>query len=369
MNHRLFSPGAAVLMLAVPALAVVTGCAAIPDVTVSYRAVTWSVQVAVVHTVTCTGDGSLVVVDRGATFLPVYSAHPTTNYQLRLKDLDRFFADSDIALALTDDGRLKSINQSTTGQGEAVVKAVIGAAAALVAAPLPAPQAAAGVRLYSNNQFDKELKATQPQRVCAVVRKWSRAAPTELPQVSVIHATSVRFPPANGPVPITPSDDQAGLVSELKTAGLDLSAAVEATLNPQPLQPIADPAQQVASNEVGLTLQQLGTLSVKASDAQGGVGSRSVPVPLSTTFVVPIPKAALFGKQSFSLTLSDAGRVTNVGYGRTTGVPGALGAVSAIAGQQVTEDNAEAASLKAASDLVAQQQRYTNCRLKPAECK
>lgn len=356
-------------VMSLATLAVLTGCAAIPDVTVSYRAVGWSVQVAVVHTITCTADGGLAVVDRGATFLPVYSADPRASFALRLKDLDRFFADADVALALTDDGRLKSINQSTTGQGEAVVKSAIGAAAAWAAAPLPIPNVAAGIQLFSNNKFDKEVGPKQPPRVCDVVRKWSRAAADDLPQVSVIQAISVRFPPAVGPSSASPSKDQEALVNELGNAGLNISGAVVATLNPQTLQPILNPSQEVKSNEVGVTLQHLGTLAVTASDAQGTVGSKSMVVPLAATFVLPIPKAALFGKQAFSLTLSEAGRITNLGYGRTTGVPGALGTVSTIAGHEVTEDTAEAASLKAASDLIAQQQRYTNCRLKPAECK
>jgi hypothetical protein len=41
---------------------------------------------------------------------------------------------------------------------------------------------------------------------------------------------------------------------------------------------------------------------------------------------------------------------------------------SALAGAELTEDNAQAAALKAAADLIAQQ-RHNNCRLKPAECK
>ena len=111
------------------------------------------------------------------------------------------------------------------------------------------------------------------------------------------------------------------------------------------------------------------SLSAAATDAQGPIGSKSVPVPTTTTFAVPIPKAALFGKQTFSLVLAESGRITSLGYGRTAGVPGALGATAAAAGAETTEDNTEAAAMKAASDLIAQQQRYNNCKLKPSECK
>ncbi|SEF25605.1 hypothetical protein ABL840_01685 [Variovorax sp. NFACC27] len=125
----------------------------------------------------------------------------------------------------------------------------------------------------------------------------------------------------------------------------------------------------VTSKEVALTLQRMVALSAKAEDAQGPIGTKSAPVPTTDTFVLPIPKAALFGKQTFVLALAESGRVSTLGYGRTTGVPGAFNAATAAATAEITEDNAEAAALKAAADLIAQQQRFNTCKLKPADCK
>ncbi len=372
-----------VFVAATVVLPVVIGCAAIPNITVSYRPVKSALLVTVAHTVTCNREGTRAIVERGATFLPIYSAaRADPRFQLQLKDLDRFYADADMTLALTDDGRLKSINQSTTGQGEAIVKSTVAALATVAAAPAAAPFAAVrpqdGVMLFSENVFKAQAEKAKPSEVCRVVRDWSLAARDKLPQVSVVQ-TALIVPTVGAVVDskafkdqvvdARASKDQEQLLESLKRADLDLSTKVTATFAKEELQPIAEPKVSVASNEVPLTLQRMVALSAAVADAQGPIGSKSIPVPSTDVFVVPIPKAALFGKQSFSLALADSGRIASIGYGRTTGVSSALGAVTAVAGAETTEDNAEVAAMKAAADLIAQQQRYNNCRLNPPDCK
>lgn len=357
---------------ALAALALLGGCASIPDITVSYRPVKWALVVTVAHTITCNRDNSLAVVERGAAYLPIYSAAAADpRFRIQLKALDRFYADADIALALTDDGRLKSINQSTTGQGETLVKSAIAAAATIAAVPaVPSVAAAAsgGVELFSNNANRKRAASARSTSVCDVVRKWSLSAPDQLPQVSLVQ-TAVIKADSSGVVPAETSEDQRKLLDELKQARLDLSAAVTPSFAVGELQPIAEPGTSVASNEVPLTLQRMLSLGVAVSDVQGDIGSKSIPVPTKEIFVLPIPKAALFGKQSFSLALADSGRISSIGYGRTAGAPSVLGAVTAAAGAETTADTAEAAAMKAAADLIAQQQRFNTCKLKPSECK
>lgn len=347
-----------------------SGCASIPDVTVAYRPVKWSVVATVAHTVSCNRDGTLALVERGATFLAVYGAdRPDPRFQLRLKDLDRFYADADMALTFTDDGRLKSINHSATGQGESLVKSVIGAAAAVAATPAIAAAPAGGVQLFSSNVFSGRAARAQPVTVCSVVRKWTLAAADEMPQVSLVQQAVLSGPTAADGVAVAPSKDQAELLAGLREAGLDLSAKVVAVITGDALQPVASPAATVQGNEVPLVVQQVSLLKATALDATGTIGAKSIQVPLKDTFVVPIPKAALFGKQSFALALAESGRITSLGYGRTAGAPAALGAVTALANSETSFDSAEAAALKAASDLIAQQQRFNTCKLKPAECK
>ncbi|SEF35295.1 hypothetical protein ABL840_01675 [Variovorax sp. NFACC27] len=222
--------------------ALLTGCATVPDVSVSYRPVKWAVAVTVVHTLTCNRDNNLAAIQRGATFLPIYSAAPSNPaYRIQLKDLNRFYADSDITFGFTDDGRLKSINQATMGQGETVVKSAIAAVAAISAVPAAAPATAppaAGVQLFRNNVPQGEVKEAQPSRVCAIIRNNSIVAPDQLPQVSLVQTAVLHAGAMNAPA--VPSKDQEKLLQELKVARLDLSARVGATLGTEELQPISN---------------------------------------------------------------------------------------------------------------------------------
>ena len=360
--------------IAMPVLlfaSLVGGCASIPDVTVTYRPVRWAVLITVAHTITCNRENTLAIVERGAVFLPLYSAAPPdTRFRIRLQDLNRYTADSDIAIAFTDDGRLKSINQSTTGQGEAAVKGVVGLAAAVAAQPPSVPLSAppSGVSLFSQNVFKGQVEAAKPSTVCAVVQKRSLSAPNQLAQVSLVQTGLVKSN-SGSTIAANPSKDQEHLLLELKKAGLDLATEATTKLSSEELQPIAEPVETVASDEVPVVLQRMRELSVEVTDTQGTIGSKSVPVPMTSVLVLPVPKAALIGKQSFSLTVAESGKIVTIGYGRTSGAPGAFGAATAIASAEVTEDTAEAAAMKAASDLIAQQQRYNNCKLKPSDCK
>jgi len=350
------------------------GCAAIPDLTIQYRPVKASVQVAVVHTITCNRDNTLAIVERGATFLPVYSAaEPDKRFQLRLKDLDRFYADVDVKMEFTDDGRLKSINQSSEGQGEALVTSTVGALSALGA--LGASSAlnqpgASGVQLFNKGDASPADNKVGPSAVCQILRSYTFAALDEAAQLSLVQSGELSGSTGANEITLNASTAQEPMLKAFKEkAHLDLSAKVKASLLEHVLQPIAGPSGKVARDEVPLTLQQMGILSIDAFDKTGSVGKSGLPFPRTNEiFVLPIPKAALFGKQTFPLVLAESGRITSIGYGRSSGVPGALNATKELAGARVTENTAKAAVLKAASDLIVEQRRFTNCRLDSSKC-
>lgn len=363
------------------------GCASVPDVTVSYRPVTWQVAAAVVHTITCTRDGSRAIIARDGSFTPVYRADTKESpLTVRLKDLDRFFADSDFSASFTDDGRLKSVNQSTNGQGETIAKSLVSTVVTLGAAGVmgvaaAAPEGAAQPNktyLLSDGRLI-ELRGKPSSPICKIVMDWSAAlAPESLPQIVIVQAKLITEAIAQ-PVPVVAASEQASVLLEELKAHLDLRATVTAKFdddNQAGLQPVKLPAA-LADDAVGLPLQQTRSFSLKAvpvallkPDDVIKKSTVTVPRPVSDGLLkVPIPKPALFGKQTFQLALAESGRITSIGYGRTAGAAGALNAVGALAGEQTAADTAEAAALKAAADLIAQQARLSNCVLKPTECK
>ena len=365
LSRTLAAVGAAACSL------LLAGCAAVPDVSVAYRPVRWTVPVSVVHTITCNRNNDFAIIQRGVATSPIYSAAAEhEKFKIKLVELNGFFADSEIAVAFTDDGRLKSINQSTTGQAEPVVRSALNALAAISSVPTLAAtdRAPSGIWLYSNDIPIQSKKAAEDRyRLCEVVRNFSTSALPQLLQVSLVQIAEIReeaMTPALKPTP-----DHESLHKALGELGLDFSPTIKSSLGSKELQPIADIKPVDTSSQVGLTLQKMVTLSISVEDSLALRYEKSLPVPTMNTFELPIPKSALFGKQSFVLSLSDSGRISTLGYSKSTGVPGAFNAATVLASGEVTQDNAEVAALKAAADLIAQQQRFIKCQLQPVDCK
>lgn len=378
----------------VSAACTVAGCAHVPDVTIAYRPVTWSVGVSVVHTLVCNREGTQVMVARGATFTPLYFADRDAEPQpLSLKDLNSPFADSELTVGFTDDGRLRTVNQSTTGQGEAIAKALVVSIGAIGASGAIAGAAGAAMAVAPlavtpgwRPPSPAEEPRTGPQAICNIVKKWSNADLSKggLPQVSLVQSVGIK--PEHLPkkrVTVANADDQTkALIQDLSKAGLDTSTEVALSLAP-PGKSGAQPVGHVNfKGEMRLKIQQTGalTLLVELSAADVEENKRriasstvTIPLPLSdspASYVdLPIPKPVLFGKQNFQLVLGESGRISTLGYSKTAGAASAINAASSIAGEQTQSDAAEAAALKAAADLIAQQNRYSDCVRNRNDCK
>ena len=79
----------------------------------------------------CKGSKSGLVVLYSPVVTTAYAAdYAQAPYQLTISDLDSPFADTDFGFNLYDDGRLKGINATTTGQAEAGAKAAVSLATA-----------------------------------------------------------------------------------------------------------------------------------------------------------------------------------------------------------------------------------------------
>jgi len=332
-----------VLQLATMSLAtaLVGACSAVPNVTVSYYLPKAETTVTVTQSVDCDAKKQHLFF--------VYSVVSATAYAsdlrrkpipFRLKDLDGTFSDSSATFNFTDDGRLKSVNASTTGETEAIVKSAItmvSAIGAVAAEAVPSPP-------------------------CAVVAAWGGGKP-----ISLVYARTLTYGPGfvGGDFPIGPAPGNQDLYRELKDSLPVITLHVEA---PSRIVHAADWARSIEA--IPLTLNETArvALDVKAGDRSIWTGTTTVPDE-EKTYDLPIPRAALFGKQTFSLTLSDAGAVTSIGYSKDVGIAGAMNAVGAAAVAAKPGSAAdEAAQLKAQADLIAQQQRLVRCKAKPSAC-
>jgi hypothetical protein len=142
-----------------------------------------------------------------------------------------------------------------------------------------------------------------------------------------------------------------------------------------------------ANADVGLTFYEDGRLSGLnvTQTGQGGeilksavllagavlaawTGSIAVPQ-RGRVFMLPIPHAAMFGKQSFGLALAESGAITTLKYAEESGLSSGMSAATAAFTEFRGDTTAEsAAKLKAEADVIAQQQRLIRCQLNPAGC-
>lgn len=332
--------------------ALMSGCASTPDVVYNYYPSSARTTVSVLQTVDCTADKTALIVLDTPSVVTAYAAdYSRPPFSLRIKNLDGAVADSDVSFAFFDDGRLKTINASSQGQGEAVIKAAVSFATSIAA-------------LGGKPSDPKVTPPAIPE--CGVVADWGKDKPVTLSYSAFLD------PPAAAeiPVPLEVSQSSKALYAKLKARLPKLQVQIS-----QP-QVVASGVQlhegydlKADKKAVPLTLQVTQNLKVEVLEDGNAIFTSRLTVPTSETYYLPLPKAAVFGKQSFSLTLSEAGAITAIDYGQLTGAAGPLNAATAAAAPFAGKSTADkAAELQAQADLIAQQQRLVRCQAHPDQC-
>lgn len=110
------------ILLAIMFLTV--GCSTLPNATVHYQHARTILTVESTQTVGCQkfGDDYVPHTSATVTYTPKYVVDPNKGSQFSFASLNRYFSDGNATVSLTDDGRLSSINTSTTGVGKTLTK-------------------------------------------------------------------------------------------------------------------------------------------------------------------------------------------------------------------------------------------------------
>lgn len=326
-------------------LSVLAGCATLPDVKYSYYPAKSKTFVSVTQVFDCNVKKKVVVYYSPAPVVETkYSSnrdHPP--YTIETKALRSKFSDTDIGLGWFDDGRLKSVNVSTTGQGEAIIKAAVTALTAIGGAPESEtdcgviPELAAGKPIVVNYQIDLDYPP----------------------------ASGVSFPSSREIPPIKSSE---AMRRSLRDALRDKFPKLSVRLKePTALEPLID--AKSTETDLILTLNRQGKQELEVYAEAERIWAGAAVVPLSSTYGLPIPRSKAFGKQVFSVTLNESGGITAQGYGRAVGTASALNALSTAYGTVDPSDAAIAAAAKNEADVIAQTNRLAACRKDPAACK
>lgn len=299
----------------------------------------------VTQAVDCNASKTTLIASNSISNAVVYSAdHEAKIQEFRIKSPTGALSDTNLTVNLTEDGRLKSINGDSTGQGEAIAKAVITAAVAILGGAAPPPPPAGQLA------------------ECGVVEAWGGGKP-----VTLTYSQKVGFEPdaPKGPFVLQPDPASAALYNKLKlrlpTLTLTLAPAV-ALPEPVILSPGAKPGPK-------LSLNRTGTVHMEVTSGAGAPWTSDAIIPLRDTFDVPLPAGAPFGKVSFALTLADSGAITTLTYGQVSGAAGPANVAAAAATAAKPSSAADrAAQLKAEADEIAQNARVARCRADPTTC-
>jgi hypothetical protein len=328
-------------VLGVLVASAVAGCASTPDVTLNYYPAKWETTVTVTQTAGCSSDKKRLVINHLPGVTTAFSSILDKPFQIRLKDLDGSFADGDSTITFTDDGRLKSVNHETAGKGDAIVKSAVSLVTSF-----------GGLAAFR----DSDIAAR-----CETIEKWGNNKPVTLTYRKTLDASLL----GSRAVELEPAPESVGLANELKGFLPIPRAAI--TKEAGARIPSEFQSNLGADKLVMLELQKLGAILIIISNDDGVIGRSKVVVPEQETYLLPIPKAAMFGKQTFALTLSEEGAPTSIKYGKLNGAAGSLTALDdMVKSQGVT---AKAVELKAETDLIIQQQRLVLCQTKPDQCK
>jgi hypothetical protein len=200
---------------------------------------------------------------------------------------------------------------------------------------------------------------------CDVIANWGKDKPVTLSYAALLDSNSISGPTD---VPVGPSPDSQDLYNAL--SGFDLSE-LKLSVHVGAPEAMIPNAMNAAGNHdaVILTLNKTVIIHLTVNSAAGTLSAQDVVFPTSDPLPLPIPKSALFGKETFALVLADSGAITTVTYAKLTGVAGAVGAAGAVATAAKPQSAADrAADYKSQADEIAQLSRLVRCRAKPSSC-
>lgn len=323
-----------------------TGCASTPDVEYRYFPARASTAVTVTQTIDCNQDKTRFSFIHTPTVVTTYSSDRSRKpFVLRTKDLQSSLTDAEVKFDWFDDGRLKSVNQNSVGQGENIVKATMTFLAPVVGGAAP-----------GTGECNKVATLGGGKPVTIVYERTIEHAKNQSDQVFELQ-------PSENSKAIF---DSAKDVLKARLPVLDFKVRQWEEIAPL-VQATEDTAD--AKGAIPLTLNKTAVVPVQILVSKVAFWSSKIVVPTVETYALPIPRPKFFGKQAFALTLNEAGGITTMGYTSLSGTAGAFNALNVVSTTVSPSDPARAAAIKAEADVIAQTQRLAACQAKPAECK
>jgi hypothetical protein len=335
-------------------------CSSIPDVRYSYYLPTSATTISITQTIACNTENTALLVTTTPSITTNYTAdYESGPYRVGIKQFEgpmSTFVDSNATFTFTEDGRLKTVNQDSTGQGEAVVKSAV----------------TLGTTLTKFGLFAlKGKNGDGVKPICDAIAKLSPDGKGTSATLSYNWTGDLEQKFGSSFNPELVSSSRATFQKINVGAGLPQPAIIVGAAKSIGSRAIYSHACGMADPAVvELKLKETKVAEVKVDDKLNAIWNGAVTVPIKKgVYCLQIPEAAIFGSQKFALQLSDAGAITSITYGKGSGAAGALNAANSIAtAVQPEADAARAADIKAQADIIAQQQRLMRCQTNPSTC-
>ena len=396
------------------------GCATLPPVTQSYyhpRALT---KLVITQALACSADHKKIISVVNIAQQTAYDADLTapaahidfSNYGGSLKD-------ADLALSLTQDGRLAGINAATSGNATAILKS-----ATAIGVSMAAPGAIGGDLFAFHMALPGFGQKTKEEQACDLIadfagiatpaggvgaggapkpdakavtitytvflRYWSDASTvyadpdttTDYPQLHFDGNGKPQNPGATLTVLHDYTSDAIYVpLQKIFPSLFKFDVKVDHTSGPLPapvwvtgkmrsVHGVPIPPHGFAAIELNGVRDAVlivdGPKSPRGPERE--IWRASVPIPVQDlSYTVLVPRGRAFGKQKFALELSDFGSVTKLEYGNNSGAPEVFDLGSAVA-KALPSDASRAAAVQSEADLKGQLERLALCEADATKC-
>lgn len=331
-------------------------CASTPPVTVTYFQPQAMLKVTVIETLACRKDVPFSIAS--AILTPGYEAG-SRYHSFNLNDLDGPLSNTDAEVQFYDDGRLKSINATSTGVGPEILSAAL---------ELPLPFSAA-------KNVDKSAQDANKAMCDAIALEDPKGK-----VVNLSYSGAVAF----GSGPPTKNEPPSNAVATIlkpnnaseQLAGRIGYSFVRPVVNvvyvaPTTVQRIQHRGTEVKDPYLKLLHPSVSQIEVgHIAFEKARVLTRALMrIPQwGREYPLPLPKAVWAGEQKLSLTLSPGGEVTSFGAKKTSSTAAVLGSITETYDRFNQTDSEEAAAVNAETDVLAAHARRVRCENDPAAC-
>lgn len=327
-------------------------CASNPDVGLNYYLAKTDVTVKVTRTVMCDANENLFVAS-AASVTPSHTADTSEGHSFELDELSGAFSNIDMTISLHEDGRLKGLNTTSTGQGEAILGSALKVASYVFGGGT--------VKLWG----DMDISTKNP--ACTFINSGDLKRDKT---VTMTFEGKVDLD-ASASMPIPPTVETQRVFLALAPYVGEVHYKI-GELQPT-IAPVSNRSKKVSAAKLQMRQPALQYVKVysELDGAETGIiwHDRIAIAQKGISYTIPISKSQFFGTQTFALEVAPSGALAKLGYGSDSGLAQGLSSTNALLeGVSKATDVEKAAVVKGEADLIAQQQRLLRCQMNTLEC-